>query len=398
VRVVSEALPWSSDEQHQFYVVNLEGAASGFDVMMLDCIWVPEFARAGWLLDLTPMTAPDELAPHFEAAARAARWHDRVWALPWNMNAGLLYYRADLLARYGLQPPRTYEELAAQVRRIQDGERDPRLEGYLWQGKQYEGLVVNALEAMWASGATVVGEDGTIFPDPARAVQGLALLRHLIETGVSPRWVTAADEELSRRAFGDGHAIFLRNWPYVLTLVEAPDSPVRGRVGIAALPGHVRPGPSPGSTGGAHLGISRGSRHPDLAMALVRFLTSADAQRRMLLGAALYPTRTALYHDPALVRDHPRLPAIHDLMLAARPRPVTPWYLLLSSNLQPEASAALVGLKSPRRAIADARRRLEHFLQPLRSATAPPSPSPVAARAGDADPALRARAARASPR
>ena len=360
VRVRSEALPWGSDEQHQFFVINLEGRNAGFDVMMLDVIWVPEFARAGWLLDLTDRVPPHELAPYFPSAVAAATWGGRTWAFPWNMNVGLLYYRTDLLARYGLGPPRTWDELVDQVGRIRAGERDPRLDGYLWQGKQYEGMVVNALEALWAYGADVLGADGRAFPDPDRAAQALGFLRRLIATGVSPAWTTAADEELSRRAFGDGHAIFLRNWPYVLDLVDAPDSPVRGRVGIAPLPAGPG-GPGAGSTGGAHLGVARSTAHPDLAVALARFLTSEPAERA-LVRATVYPARTALYHEPALVARNPWLPRIHDLMLAGRPRPVTPSYLLLSATVQPEVSAVLVGLKAPARAIADARRRLDYFM------------------------------------
>ena len=126
VRVKGEALPWTSDDQHQFYVINLEGRSPGFDVMMLDCIWVPEFARAGWLLDLTSRVAPDELAPYFSSTVAAATYGGRVWALPWNFNVGLLYYRADLLAKYGFRPPETYDELVAQVHRIRAEERDPR--------------------------------------------------------------------------------------------------------------------------------------------------------------------------------------------------------------------------------------------------------------------------------
>src|SRR5262249_55549500 len=150
---------------------------------------------------------------------------------PWTTNVGMLYYRVDLLTRYSLRPPETWNDLVSQVKRIQAGERDPRLEGYLWQGKQYEGPVVNVPEAFWASGTALLAADGRLFPDPDHAAEALAFLRGLIEAGVSPRWVTAADEELSRRAFGDGHAIFLRNWPYALDLFEGPDSPVRGTVG-----------------------------------------------------------------------------------------------------------------------------------------------------------------------
>ncbi len=279
VRVVAESLPWNSDEQRQFFVINLESGRPGFDVMMLDVIWVPEFARAGWLLDLTPRLAPGELDAFFPSAARAAMHAGRAWALPWNMNVGLLYYRKDLLARHGLAPPETYGDLVAQAARIRAAERGARLDGFLWQGKQYEGLVVNVLEHLRASGTELLGPDGTLFPDPGRAEQALGFMRSLIETGVSPPWTTAADEELTRRAFGKGEAVFLRNWPYALDLLEAGDSPVRGRVGIAPLPRHPGGLLGAGSTGGAHLAIHRGTRHPDLAMDLVRTLTSAAAQR-----------------------------------------------------------------------------------------------------------------------
>ena len=152
VRVQSEALTWSSDEQHQFYVINLEGGGPPFDVMMLDVIWVPEFARAGWILDLTARVPAAERDAHFASAIAPAVQDGRLWALPWFMNVGLLYYRKDLLAKYGLAPPETYEELVRQVRVVQAGERDGRLDGYLWQGKQYEGGMVNVLEALWANG------------------------------------------------------------------------------------------------------------------------------------------------------------------------------------------------------------------------------------------------------
>jgi multiple sugar transport system substrate-binding protein len=366
VRVKGEALPWTSDDQHQFYIINLEGRSPGFDLMMLDCIWVPEFARAGWLLDLTPHLQPGELAPFFPSAVASATYGERVWALPWNFNVGLLYYRTDLLAKYGLRPPETYEELIDQVRRIRAGERDPRLDGYVWQGKQYEGLVVNVLEALWANGARVLGEDGAIFPEPQRAADALRFLRSLIESGVSPAWTTAADEELSRRAFGDGHAIFLRNWPYAMDLFEGKDSAVRGKVAFAALPGRARGAPGAGSTGGAHLGVSRRSRHPDLALALARHLTSEAAQRAIALGAALSPTRQSLYRDPELMRGHPAMPRLQALALAGRPRPVTPYYLLLSSTLQPEFSAVIVGVKPAERAVADAGARLRYFLEAIR--------------------------------
>jgi len=366
VRVKAEALPWSSDEQRQFLVINLEGGRPGFDVMMLDCIWVPEFAKAGWLLDLTPSVSASELSAHFPSAVEAGTYRGRTWALPWFMNVGLLYYRADLLARHGFPPPATYAEMLEQIRVIRAAEGNPRLLGYLWQGKQYEGLVVNVLEGLWADGTSLLDPDGRIFPDPERAEQVLGFLRTLIDTGVSPAWVTAADEESTRRPFGNGEAIFLRSWPYAVDLFERPDSPVRGKVGLASLPRHDAGRAAPGSTGGAHLAVTRQTRHPVEAVALARFLTGPSAQRAMTASGATKPTRMALYHDPELLRASPSLPRIHDLILAGRSRPVTPYYVMISTTLQPEFSAALVKVKTPARSVADARRRVEFFLRDLR--------------------------------
>lgn len=366
IRVRSESIPWNSDEQHQFYVVNLEGGKPGFDVLMLDVIWTPEFARAGWLLDLTSLVPPAEQSPHFPVALESATVNGRLWAIPWLMNVGLLYYRKDLLDKYGLEPPVTYEELVAQVGRIASGERDPRLNGFLWQGKQYEGMVVNVLEGFWANGTTVLGPSGAVFPEPDRAEEVLRFLRSLMESGVSPAWTTAAEEELTRRAFEERRAIFLRSWPYAMDLFEQPDSPVRGMVGIAPLPRHARGVAGVGSSGGANLGVYRGTPHPEAAVALARFLASEAAERAMVEGAALSPSRMALYHDPDVVRDHPHFPAIHALAMRARPRPVTPIYLMLSTMLQPEFSAALVGLKTPREALASARHQVEHLVNTLR--------------------------------
>lgn len=345
VRVHREPLPWTADVQHQFYVMNLEGRSAGFDVLMLDVIWVPEFARAGWLLDLTDRWPEHDRRRHFPSMVAAATLDDRLWAVPWVMNVGLLYYRRDLLGRHGFRAPLTYDELAAQATSIVVAERDRGLNGFLWQGKQYEGLVVNVLESFWALGTDLLGPDGRLLPDPRRAAEALAFRRRVLAEGVSPGLVTAADEELTRREFGAGRAVFLRNWPYARDLFEAVGSPVRGRVGIAPLPGG-------GALGGAHLAVNRATRHPDAAWGLVRFLAEPEAQRAIARAVGLHPTRPALLDDADL----------RAIFAGARPRPVTPWYQTLSATLQPELSAAVLGVKPPARALADATRRLEYFV------------------------------------
>ena len=345
--VSHEPLPWTADVQHQFYVINLDGRSAGFDVLMLDVIWVAEFARAGWLLDLTDRWAAGERREHFASMIEAATLRDRVWAVPWVMNVGLLYYRRDLLARHGLAAPTSYAALADQAAAVMRAAGDPRLSGFLWQGKQYEGLVVNVLEGLWGAGTELIGADGRLLPDPGRAAAALAFRRALLVRGVSPPLVTAADEELTRREFGAGRAVFLRNWPYARTLFEAPASPVRGRVGVAPLPGG-------GALGGAHLAIHAATPHPDAAWALVRHLSSPTAQRAIAEAVGLHPTRPALLDDAELRR----------VFEGARPRPVTPWYQTVSATLQPELSAAILGLKPAGQAFDDAAARLAFFLRP----------------------------------
>ena len=344
VTVAREPLPWTADVQHQFYVINLEARAAGFDVLMLDVIWVPEFARAGWLLDLSDRWAPRDRAEHFPATVTAATHDGRVWAVPWVTNVGMLYYRRDLLERHGLTPPRTEAELARQARLVREREASG-IAGFVWQGKQYEGLVVNVLESFWAEGTDLVDADGRLLPDPARAADALARRRDFLASGASPPLVSAADEEVSRREFGSGRAVFLRNWPYAIDVFEAAGSAVRGRVGLAALPGG-------GALGGAHLGINRGTRHPDAAWRLVEFLARADAQRAIASTVGLHPTRPALLTSPEL----------REIFRTARPRPVTPWYQTMSATLQPEFSAAILGIKPPQQALDDARRRLAYFI------------------------------------
>lgn len=222
VRVRTEALPSSSDEQHLFYVINLRGGSRDFDVFALDVIWVAEFARAGWLADLTAVLPADEQRAFFDGPMQAARWRERVYAVPWFVDAGLLYYRKDLLAKHGYSPPETWKELAQAARAI--AAREPGMHGFVWQAKQYEGLVCNGLEYIWSAGGEVLA-DGRVVLDSAANRRALALMRSLLAEGVSPALVLTATEEPARRIFGSGRAVFMRNWPYAWPLLNGADNP-----------------------------------------------------------------------------------------------------------------------------------------------------------------------------
>ena len=269
---------------------------------------------------------------------------ERTFAVPWYVDVGLLYYRSDLVP----EPPRTYAALATAIRRAQA--EAPGIAGYVWQGRQYEGLSCNFFEALWGyGGAAVEGERLRLDTPAARAALGW--LRELVADGLSPRSVVTAAEEDARRAFQEGRAVFMRNWPYAWPLLQDPASPVRGKVGVAPLPGEN--GPAAGALGGWQLGIS--SRAPPARRAaaarLVAHLTSPDANAVLAIHYGRNPARRAAYQDPRVRAEAPFIAGLLPFVERARPRPVTPYYMLAADALQGELSAAVSGLRSPAEAL-----------------------------------------------
>lgn len=360
IRIQDETLPAATDEQHQFYVINLEGESADFDVLAMDVIWVPEFTRAGWLRDLGHLLPPNQWDEFFRGPIEAVTYTGRAHAIPWYIDAGILYYRADLLEKHGFSPPGTWEELVRIASEITRSE--PDIYGFVWQGKQYEGLVCDVLEYFWSNGGDVI-RDGRVVIDSPENREALTFMRDLIHKyKVTPEFVTTSIEEPTRHIFGQGRAVFMRNWPYAWNIYRREDSPVKGRVGVARLPafsGHD----SASTLGGWQLGVNKYSRHPEEAERLIRFMTSYEAQKFLSLTVGYKPTRRALYQDEDLVREQPFMVRLYDILEHARPRPVTPYYMMISQVMQPEFSAVLSEIKTPGEALRSAREQMEFILR-----------------------------------
>ena len=362
IRVKEETLPASSDEQHQFYVTNLEASSPEFDVFAIDVIWVQEFARAGWLHDLTPYFSSEEVGNYLPAPLRACTYSGRLFAAPWYVDAGVLYYRQDLLAKYGFKPPATFTELVQSSRAILEGEGIPELRGFIWQGKQYEGLVCNVLEFIWSNGGDVI-TDGQVSLNTRNSIEALQLMRDLVvRYKVSPQMVMTGMEESTRLVFGAGRAVYMRNWPYAWNLFQMEGSAVRGKVGITAVP-HFEGGESAATLGGWQLGVNRFSRKKEAAVALVKFLSRYESQKFVVLTMGFKPSRLDVYDDPDVLSEQPFLVDLKQVLLKAKPRPVTPYYLMISQVLQSEFSAALSGIKSAEDALADADQQIDRILE-----------------------------------
>jgi multiple sugar transport system substrate-binding protein len=360
IAVKDEILPSSTDEQHQFYVINLEGRSRDFDVISMDVIWVPEFARAGWLRNLSNLLPDDERKEFFHGPMDAVTYKNKVYAIPWYIDAGILYYRKDLLKKYSFSPPKTWQELVDIAQYITS--REKGLYGFIWQGKQYEGLVCNVLEYFWGNGGDVL-KNGKVVINSPENIYALQFMRDLItKYKITPPLVTTAIEEPTRHIFGNGRALFMRNWPYAWNIFEKQGSPVKGKVGVAPLPS-FKSGMSASTLGGWQLGINKYSRNPDAAERLVKFLTSSEEQKTLAITIGYKPPRKSLYRDKDLMNKQPFIGSLYDIFLNARPRPVTPYYMMITQVMQPDFSAALSGIKTPGDALNSAQKQIEHIIK-----------------------------------
>ncbi|MER6449185.1 ABC transporter substrate-binding protein [Streptomyces venezuelae] len=354
-RVTLVELPDSADETRAQMISELRSGRDRFDVLNIDVAWTSEFAAAGWIAPLQRERFP--LDAFLRPVVDTATFDGRLYAVPYVTNAGLLYYRKDVLDREGEQPPRTWDELVRQARTIA-----PKygLDGYAGQFLPYEGLTVNVTEAVHSAGGSILRDDGarvSVDSDAARA--GLRFLADGVRDGWIPREALGYKEEESRRAFQDGRLLFLRNWPYVYADAGAPGSEVAGRFGAVPLPGPDGPGTS--VLGGSNLAVSSRARHPASAADLISYLTSERVQRQVLTQGSLPPVRSALYEDPELVRAYPYLPTLRRSVLSAAPRPKSPRYDQVSLAVQAVAQDVLALRQTPEQAAA----RLARELGPL---------------------------------
>jgi len=342
VKVVREVGPHSSTEFHDLVTQKLRNRDPEMDVFFMDVIWPGEFAAAGWALPLDEYFSVPQQKEFLTAPIEANRYRGRIYGVPLFVDAGMLYFRKDLLAKYKLAPPRAWPELVEQTKRILAQERDPYLTGYSAQFKQYEGLVCNMMEFLMSNGAALWDEQ-TLNSALAssRATEAVRFVRDQIIRSISHRGVLAYQEPESLALFTQGKALFHRNWPYAWEVANDPQrSKVAGHVGVMPLPSF--PGQkSVAALGGWQLGISRFSRNPGLAWEFVQHMTSREAQKQIALATGRGPARAALYRDAEVLAKHPHFSARYETFVLAEPRPRTPVYLPLSNIMQRYFSSAI---------------------------------------------------------
>ena len=362
--------PTDTDQRRQGLVIPLKSKQKDPDLFLMDVVWIGQFAASKWLQPLDGYIRREgfSLKPFFGRVLESAdRYNGELIALPVYVDGGLLYYRRDLLQRFGYRsPPQSWSQLVRCAVKAQTTLRreNPNFWGFGWQGAQYEGLVCNFLEFVASNGGRFTTKEGKLslnLPENIEALEFMVDLIHRYKIS-PPNTYTEMKEEEVRNLFQSGNCLFERNWPYAWNLHQARGSAVRGRVGIAPLPGF---GGKRGASalGGWHIGISKYSDAPAQAWEFVKFVTSYKVQKELVMGLGWNPGRVDIYEDPEVGEKFPHLLTLKGVFQTAVSRPNLPYYPQVSEVIQRWANRALAGKIGAKEALDKAQKEAEEVVR-----------------------------------
>ncbi len=334
----------TSDVQQQYLSTVLTSKSSAIDVMLIDVVRPAQYAASGWAEPLNSYFASADaektyLASFLPGPVTADTVNGKLYAVPAFTDAQFLYYRKDLLDKYGLKPPKTWEELKNEALTIMKGENNPRLQGFNYQGAAIEGTNCTFLEALWTAGGNWRDANGNITVDTPAGKQALDWYNETLSSGITIPDIASVGTDDSRKMFQSGDVVFMLNWGYAWAHFQADkDSAVKGKVGVAPLPA-FQGQQSATCVGGWQWAMNPYSAHKQDAFKLMRFLASEDSQRTLAVKASNIPARKSLYKDPAVLEAAPQFSQFYDVIINARPRPVTPLYPDVSNLIRTTMNA-----------------------------------------------------------
>jgi len=340
-------LPENADIQREQQIQRLRAESNECDVLGMDVIWTAEYAASGWLYDVTPVVEAheSELIP---STVETTEYEGKKWAIPFNTNAGFIYYRTNEVPK----APSTWEQVYEEAK---------KKNGLVYQGERYEGLTVDFLELLYSAGGKVLSEDGeTVEIDSPQTKKTLEFMAGGIEEGAVPKAVTTYEEESSRRAFEAGNATFMRNWPYAYALGK--ESGIANEFAVAKFPG-FEGNPGAGVVGGYNLGISAFTDNPDGSLAFAEYLITEPVQNDMFIKDTLPAVATAVYKDPQVKKEIPFTEELLKAVEQAQARPVSPVYTEISEAIYNNVFEVLNGRESADSATSKMNSEIEGALQ-----------------------------------
>jgi len=347
--------PLETEAVSDLAISSLLLGASPYDLLLMDVTWTPKYAAAGWLEPLEPWLGGDALKDLAAGAELGNSFSGHLWRFPLVADMGLLYWRTDLMDT----PPRTPAELVAVSRRLQREGRVPW--GYVWQGKQYEGLSCVVLELLRGFGGSWLDHNAPQLDTPA-ALAATRWLQNLVRQGVTPAAVANMGETEALQLFQAGDAAFMRNWPYAWAELNKPGSPLRGKVAFTTMVSEQGQ-PHAATQGSWGFSLLAGSKHKAAAVEVLRFLTSENAQKQLYLRWGYTPTRLSVFDDPELLAANPALAALKQALAASVLRPLSPLYAQLSDLLYRDVNTVISGDRTAETAMQQVQSNSERLLR-----------------------------------
>jgi multiple sugar transport system substrate-binding protein len=366
IEVALRLAPADTDQYFEKLRIEFQAGEAEADIISGDVIWPAQFAVKGWISDLSDLFTADLRASYLPATVDSNTYEGRIYGVPWFTDAGLLYYRQDLLEQAGFSDaPKTWDEMKEMVAKVRR-DRGTRY-GFVFQGSEYEGGVVNGLEFIWNSGGGVLaphGIDKVIVAAP-EAVAGLKTARGMVTGRVAPVAVPSYKEYESYTVFLNGDAVFMRNWPNVYARAADPSlSKVeQERIGVAPLPVAHPGSPAHSGLGGWNLMVNTASEKTEAAWAFIRYLSAPEQQKERALKGGYLPTRKDCYEDVEILSRVPVIELGREAIRDVRSRPVTPLYHDMSLAMAEQFHASLAGMVAPERAAATLQERLQEILE-----------------------------------
>ena len=346
IDVVFEVGGNTAEVQRQYLNTVLQSQSDDIDIFLIDVTEPSRYAAAGWAAPLneyfdSEAAMMEYLDAFLPGPVEANLIDGTLYALPSYTDAQFLYYRTDLLEKYGFEPPTTWDEMVSQAITILKGENDDTLQGFNYQGAAIEGANCTFLEPLWTAGGNWQDEMGNVTVDTFEGRRALDFLLSTMDIGVTKPNIAETATDDSRTEFQAGDVVFMLNWGYVWARSQGDeDSQVVGNVGVAPLPafaGHE----TATCIGGWQWAINNFSSNKAEAFEVMRFLTSEDVQRVLAAQDSRIPARTSLYSDPEVLESVPHYGQFYDVIVAARPRPVTPYYSEVSELIRTTVNAVL---------------------------------------------------------
>lgn len=348
IEIEIREMPADTGQSHDQYVTMFSAQSSEIDVFDLDVIWPAEFAQAGYLLPLDRLIEQDgiDTGKYIKGAMDAGNFGGQQWTMPKFIDAGLLFYRKDLVT----EPPKTWDDLIAQAKATK-GQGGTKF-GYLMQAKQYEGLVCNFVEFSASYGGKILDEQGKVAVNNPATIKGLKKMIEVVKSDFVPTNITTFMEPESHTAFLEGQSAFIRNWPYQFALAQdQAQSKIVDKVAIAPLP--AGDAGSAAALGGWMGGINKFTKHPKEAWEFLKFMTGPEGQKISAIEGGNAPTYLPAYDDADVQKASPLFANkdFVDGVSAAVSRPTTPIYPKISEVIQIEVSKALAGQQTAEQAV-----------------------------------------------